>query len=250
MSGLIRRNRAAIDRDLGGGRLRRFVSPVLYAIDHALERHVPRHMRGVVLDAGCGSGPYRRLIESVADRYESLDTHRILDDQTYVGDIQAMSDVPSGRFDGVVCSEVLEHVPRPADALAEIRRVLADDGTVILTVPFLGRLHDEPHDYYRFTRHGLRALLESAAFEDIRIERIGSFFSFFGHQLATLVVGTTWHLPGVRWLAFALNALFVTLPSLLFDRWLGSDRLPLGYAVIARAAPTADAPVAGPESAP
>jgi SAM-dependent methyltransferase len=41
----------------------------------------------------------------------------------------------AGRFDLVVCSEVLEHIPEDAAALAEIRRVLAPGGTLAVSVP-------------------------------------------------------------------------------------------------------------------
>lgn len=236
VSGRIQRNRAALDRDLGGGALRRYASPVLFGIEKALARQIRQHVSGTVLDAGCGFGPYRRLLEAAADRYESLDVRRGMEDQTYVTDLQTMADVPSDHFDAVICSEVLEHLPRPADALAQIHRVLKPGGVLIVTVPYLSRLHDEPHDYYRYTRHGLRHLLASAGLQGVEIERIGSLFSFFGHQLTTLGVAGTWHLPVVRWIALVLSAILVTLPAHFLDRVLGSDRLPLGYIAVARRA--------------
>jgi SAM-dependent methyltransferase len=45
-----------------------------------------------------------------------------------------------GTFSAVVCSETIEHLLRPAHALAEFRRVLDDDGTLVLTTPHYGRL--------------------------------------------------------------------------------------------------------------
>ena len=63
-----------------------------------------------------------------------------------------------GRFDYVVCTEVLEHVLQPFDAVAEIRRMLRPGGRVFLSTPFDFRIHGPLPDCWRFTEHGLRAL--------------------------------------------------------------------------------------------
>ena len=49
-------------------------------------------------------------------------------------DVRAL-DLPDGAFDAIICSHVLEHVDRDRDALAELRRVLAPDGWLLLAVP-------------------------------------------------------------------------------------------------------------------
>ena len=49
-------------------------------------------------------------------------------------DVRAL-DLPGAAFDAIVCSHVLEHVDRDRDALAELRRVVAPDGWVLLMVP-------------------------------------------------------------------------------------------------------------------
>lgn len=231
----IRANRTSLERDLSGRASRRYASPVLYGLETAIEDAVRGRVEGRVLDVGCGHGPYRHLLAAAAGSYESLDVRKILEDQTYVADVQAMPEVPADRYDAVLCSEVLEHVPAPSRALAEIHRVLRPDGVLVLTVPYLSRLHDEPHDYYRYTRHGLHHLLADAGFREIELARLGSVFSFAGHQFATVLVGGTWHLPAVRWLVLGLTAALVTLPARAADRVLGSELIPLGYVATARA---------------
>jgi SAM-dependent methyltransferase len=91
----------------------------------------------------------------------------------------------AGRsFPAVLLSEVLEHCPDPAAALREALRVAAPDGRVVLSVPDdglvvgakrllrgvgLGRLFrglpegTPPGHLHRFTRDGLRDLLEGVA---------------------------------------------------------------------------------------
>ncbi|MBR9909047.1 MAG: class I SAM-dependent methyltransferase [Gammaproteobacteria bacterium] len=76
-----------------------------------------------------------------------------------VADITAMPELGSAEYDCVFLMEVLEHVREPDKALAEIRRVMRDDGVLLLSSPFIFEAHDLPHDYYRYTRQGLSYLL-------------------------------------------------------------------------------------------
>ena len=50
-----------------------------------------------------------------------------------------------GAFDTVLSVQVLEHTARPGALVAEMSRVLARDGLLILTAPFQFRLHEQPH---------------------------------------------------------------------------------------------------------
>ncbi|OGL30973.1 methyltransferase [Candidatus Saccharibacteria bacterium RIFCSPHIGHO2_02_FULL_47_12] len=80
---------------------------------------------------------------------------------TYVGDITKKNDsIPDGRFDVVVCTEVLEHTLQPFDAVEEIRRILKPGGVALVSTPFNFRIHGPLPDCWRFTEHGLRALFK------------------------------------------------------------------------------------------
>jgi SAM-dependent methyltransferase len=80
---------------------------------------------------------------------------------TYVSDICCSNDsLADGSYDYVVCTEVLEHTLRPFDAIKEIRRILKPGGLLFMTVPFNFRIHGPLPDCWRFTEHGLRAILE------------------------------------------------------------------------------------------
>lgn len=88
---------------------------------------------------------------------------------TYVGDITMRNDaLADGSFDYVVLTEVLEHTLRPWDAVAEVARILGPGGRLFLSVPFNFRIHGPLPDCWRFTAHGLRALLADWEILDLR----------------------------------------------------------------------------------
>ncbi|MDO8548253.1 MAG: hypothetical protein Q7R71_01110, partial [bacterium] len=59
----------------------------------------------------------------------------------------------------------------------EIYRVLTVGGIALITIPQMNELHDEPHDYYRYTKYGMRQIFESAGFKTVFEEQRGGFFS-------------------------------------------------------------------------
>jgi SAM-dependent methyltransferase len=143
--------------------------------------------------------------------------------------------VPSAAYDTVLCSEVLEHVARPDRALREIYRVLRPNGCLILSVPFLSRLHEEPHDYWRFTEHGLRTVASREGFTVRELERIGGPASFMGHQLSSVLLLPLWGVPLLRELSLLANAAVVVAPSRLLDAIPGVARkFPAGYVMVAQ----------------
>jgi SAM-dependent methyltransferase len=79
-------------------------------------------------------------------------------------------------FDVVICEQVLEHVREPWTAAANLRKLCAPGGRVIVTTPFLIKVHELPRfgleDYWRFTPRGLRTLLEQAG---LRVQSVGSW---------------------------------------------------------------------------
>ena len=63
-----------------------------------------------------------------------------------VGNVAQAVPFPDKTFDAVVMAEVLEHIWNDFDALREARRVLRDNGRLIVTVPFY---HDVPEYHVR-----------------------------------------------------------------------------------------------------
>lgn len=107
-----------------------------------------------VLDIGAGGDDHRALFPNRVTL--DIDPARRPD---VVADAQHLP-FPEGSFDGIVCSEVLEHIEDPKMAIAEMRRVLKPGGFLVLTTRFAFPIHDAPGDYWRFTPYGLKRLFE------------------------------------------------------------------------------------------
>jgi SAM-dependent methyltransferase len=119
-----------------------------------LDRFIAAHASDRrTLDLGAQNGPYAAHFP----RRIGLDIKKGLGVRI-IGDAQALG-IRDGSFDVVLCTEVLEHLPEPQRAIDEIFRVLAPGGQLLLTTRFLFPIHDAPHDYFRFTKYGLRHLL-------------------------------------------------------------------------------------------
>jgi SAM-dependent methyltransferase len=187
-----------------------------------------------VLDAGAGDSPYRELFAHC--EYAASDWTESVHPGARLADIVApLHDIPveDASFDAVLCTQVLEHVPDPGAVLAELHRVLAPGGRLWLTVPFVGELHEEPHDFFRYTTYALRAGCERAGFETISIEPLSGYFTTLAYVARSCApaigLGTSRAELGRRVLAAGLRAGAAALPRL--DRLDSRRALPLGYGV-------------------
>ena len=161
----------------------------------ALKSHAA-DIEGNILDFGCGSMPYKELF-SQASGYTGLDMENSehgLSKPDVVFDGHTIP-FPKNSFDAVVMFEVLDDLSTPADQLAEIRRVLTKNGTLVLTTTFVWELHEEPHDIARYTHHGLNDLLTRNGFEVKEILRLGHYRRVMGQMAAMYWYQTLQKLP-------------------------------------------------------
>lgn len=77
------------------------------------------------------------------------------------------------EFDNVFCFNLLEHIFNYRNLINESFRVLKNNGRFIGTVPFLGSVHADPDDYFRYTKSTLEKLFKEAGFQEIKIEALG-----------------------------------------------------------------------------
>jgi SAM-dependent methyltransferase len=120
----------------------------------------------LVLDVGCGHKPYRECFGNV--RYLGMDFTAEDSSPDFLGNACKIP-VRTGSVDIVLCTQVIEHVPEPAEMLSELHRVLRPGGYLILTGPMYWPLHEEPFDFYRFTKYGFMYLLKKSGFSSSEI---------------------------------------------------------------------------------
>lgn len=148
----------------------------------ALARHFGGRRDLTVLDVGCDHKPYFPLFEPYARRYVGLDVGPTTEQVDVVGGASATPFAPA-RFDAVLCSQVLEHVPDPMVTLKEIARVLKPGGRVLLSTHGTFIYHPHPTDFWRWTQEGLRKIfVDSGCFDEIEVAPNGGS----GHCLAYL----------------------------------------------------------------
>lgn len=140
----------------------------------------------LVLDAGAGICPYRGHFVKNGHRYESADFGAVDKEYgqlTYRCRLEAIP-VEDGKYDLVLLSQVLEHLPEPLLVLRELHRVLRPGGSLWLTAPLYYREHEQPYDFFRYTRFGLQHLLTNAGFTVERLEELEGYSATVAHQMA------------------------------------------------------------------
>lgn len=181
------------------------------ALAASLGKLAPQLQSGWFLDIGCGNQPYRTYFEN-ATFYIGID---VAQTNTAANVIAATEHLPfaSSTFDCAVSTQVLEHVERPSALLVEAWRVLKPGGQLLLSAPMYWHHHEDPYDFYRYTRYGLRYLLESANFQIEEIVQQGGAWRVVGQSLVhTFVIS-------IPFRTFGLRALISTLLNTFFD-WL------------------------------
>lgn len=133
-----------------------------------------KYINGRVLDVGSGThNRYQHLFNF--DEYIKMD---IIEGKG-VDIIGSADSIPFGNesFDSAVSTQVFEHLEFPEKAAQEIYRILKKRGYVLITVPQWNELHEEPHDYWRFTKFGARKIFERNGFETKEYTQLGGFFT-------------------------------------------------------------------------
>jgi len=199
-----------------------------------LAREVPAGLW--VLDAGAGEGRHAHFFGR--QRYCGVDL-AVGDSAWNYSGLDAVADLTvlpfrSNCFAACLNIVTLEHVPEPGCALAEISRALAPGGALLLIAPHEWEVHQAPHDYFRYTRHGLEYLLERAGFDSLEIRPVGGYFRLLARRLLN---GLQFFTGGWRWLGFIPAAVLLVPPALVlpFFDFLDRDRnFTLGYVCTAK----------------
>lgn len=140
------------------------------------DKYLTREMR--VYDVGCGDKPFGPVLKGKVLEHIGVDIQDGFYDSKHIDLIGSAYDVPidNATADAVISSQVIEHLERPLDALKETSRILKPGGILFISFPFLYPIHAEPHDFTRFTEHGMDSLLAAHGFEVLEKQGIGGFW--------------------------------------------------------------------------
>jgi SAM-dependent methyltransferase len=156
-----------------------------------MKKAAKEHIRGVCLDIGSGSSPYKRYLE--CDRYISVDkkSTQAVTYQENQNEVEADArELPfeDGYADTILLNQVLEHIFEYDKVLSETHRVLNSSGKLVISVPFIFHIHAQPNDYFRFSKYGLEKLLQKHGYKILEFNNNG----YFGTAIISIINSFIW----------------------------------------------------------
>jgi SAM-dependent methyltransferase len=200
--------------------VRRYIQHFEFAIEDSVSAFAASLKPGArVLDAGAGEGNYKSYF--ARQRYVGLDlgigdagwNYSRLD---VIGNLENLP-FRDGTFAASINIVTLEHVADPQRVLCELARTLGPGGRLFLVAPLEWEEHQQPHDYFRYTRYGLDLLLRRAGFTEISIAPAGGIFRLISRRLFNALQ----FFPGP--LIF-VAAIFLVPPALVLPLFDSLDR--------------------------
>lgn len=220
------------------------------------------HAKGTLLDVGCGSSPFKNFFKPYIEKYLKHEHPAAAKPNIKYDFLSELPKISCGNneIDTIVSFSVLEHVSEPFETINEFARILKKDGKFIISVPQYWHLHEEPHDYIRFTKYILNKKITESGFEIIMMKELGGSFATVGQALCNALVllfdlnhvknifsflkgsktpdiGKSIIYAVIRSPLILLSVILIPIVNILFlllDKLLGSPRDTIGYFVIAR----------------
>jgi len=203
--------------------------------DNELLRLVKKYIRGRLIDIGCGTKPYKDLMAPYVAEHKGIEHEGTIHDRSNIDLFGTAYEIPAedASFDSAICTAVLEHLEEPELALRECYRVLKPGGVAIYSVPFIWHLHEEPRDFYRFSKYGLKYLFEKVGFEIIELKALSGFWVTFGQLFVYNLYRV--NLGPFRWFRIIdiLGSLIQTL-SYFLDKFDKTEQWTWMYMVVAK----------------
>jgi SAM-dependent methyltransferase len=163
------------------------VSDINYLVYLSFHRElftsIQQYAKGKLLDIGCGNKPYKTWTEGKITSYIGCDI--VQSSANKVDVLCQANNIPleNESFETLLSTQTIEHLEDYQGMVNEAFRLLKNDGYFILSGPFYWHLHEEPYDFYRFTKHGFKYILEKAGFEILEIKENGGAWATLGLML-------------------------------------------------------------------
>jgi SAM-dependent methyltransferase len=154
-------------------------------LDNLLSNNI--HLfRGVVLDiGGRDRGNFKKPKDKV-ERWIFADIEKKHNPDMIIN-VENLKGIENDSIDVICAMELFEHVYNTDAGLNECYRVLKPNGTLIMSVPFLHKIHADPFDYQRWTKDKWNILLEAVGFNIAEFHVIGRFFTLQAEMLRKFV---------------------------------------------------------------
>ncbi len=208
-------------------------------IKNDIEQAVQQYANGHLLDIGCGNKPYEPIIHGKVTVYTGCDIVQSSERKVDVICPANQLSFDDEIFDTVFSTQVLEHVADYEGMVQEAHRVLKKGCYGIFTAPFSWELHEEPYDFFRFSKYGLRTLFEKKGFEVVTVKANGGKWAAISQLWLNVLFSTrkynTFRSRVIKWLFVRFRLI---VPYNKFSIWLDKkyfdDIFTLNYMVIVK----------------
>jgi SAM-dependent methyltransferase len=199
---------------------RYFINAYAFQYVAAIRRFVGDARRILIIGDGGGRDYYSMKLLGKEPIVVDVTQQSIIPDLV-IADANAPLPFPPRSFDAVIMAEVIEHLPNDYGALKEIRQVVKEDGTLVLTVPYYQDA--EPTHIRIHSPVSIERLLAATGWEIVSyIEKGGGLCRLADwlpcrmvlhalNLIAFNALGKTFYQPFLRRIA-------------AIDFWLGKDR--------------------------
>jgi len=209
-------------------------SRFIASIQVLLYQHlIEKFASGLLLDLGCGNVPLYQMYQDYVSDNICVDWGSSFHDNPYLDhEANINNGVPlaDNIFDTILMTDVLEHISNPELVMGEVSRLLKPKGKLILTVPFLYKIHEKPYDYFRYTEFSLRMFCQKNNLDILYLEPYGGTFEVIlditAKQLARFPLLSSTHLFLSRLLIKSRFGQNVSAKT--------AKNFPLGYGLVAQ----------------
>jgi SAM-dependent methyltransferase len=191
-----------------------------------LNYSVKKYATGRVLDIGCGNKPYERMFNTITTEYIGCDIVQSSQNKVDIICTAFQIPLPDSSFDTVFSTQVIEHVDNHQQLVNEAYRLLKPGGHFIVSGPMYWPLHEEPYDYFRFTKYGFKYILEKAKFSEIEILSNGGKWALMGQ---VIILNAHPRIVKLKLFRYMINRIFSYL-----DKKYYNDFNTMNYVVVGK----------------
>jgi SAM-dependent methyltransferase len=204
-----------------------------------LREVAPKYSSGILVDYGCGNKPYFSFFKNHVIDYVGVDvSQNEFNTVNYVINIDDPLPFETNSIDTVLSTQVLEHTSEPDKYIKEISRVLKPEGHLILTCPGSYMLHEEPNDFFRFTKYGIQHLANKHQLRIISLDTAGGAWRLMGQIfLNHRAFGSKFKIPIISKIFYYFWVISSNIVFSVLDTLNLNDKETVNYMIIAEKSP-------------